>query len=57
MQLLIEVQAGDPPEGMITRMREDGEGPDRAQSREFVGWLGMLRALNELLAGRPRASP
>ena len=57
MQLLIEVQAGDPPTGMVTRMQEDGEGRDLTRSLEFVGWLGMLRALNDLLTVKPGASP
>ena len=54
MQLLIEVRADDPPQGLVTRMGEEGKEDDAAHSLEFVGWLGMLRALNELLTVRPR---
>ena len=54
MQLIIEVYAGDPPAGSIKRTHWDGDDPDSARPVEFVGWLGMLRALNELLTSTPQ---
>jgi hypothetical protein len=53
MQVIIEVAESDPPVGtvMLWPPSPDGTRP----SEPFVGWLGLLRALSELL--RPPGSP
>lgn len=50
MDVLIQLERKEPPAGMVLRLRED-ERPasDPGEALAFMGWLGLLRALSEVL--------
>ena len=48
VQLIIDVHEADPPVGTVARGAVEGD-HHVMSTIEFVGWLGMLRALSELL--------
>ena len=57
MKIEITVESLDPPLGWITRRADDGPEPDEGERGvEFVGWLGLLRVLDDLI-GAPGRSP
>jgi hypothetical protein len=52
----------EPPVGHVQRLAEPGRSGDSAPAAiEFAGWLGLLRALSEVLSNPedipPRSSP
>jgi len=57
MKIEITVDSLDPPLGRITCRADDGPTPGQQEERvEFVGWLGLLRVLDDLI-GAPGRSP
>ena len=52
MIVLIHLDRREPPAGMISLPPTMGESRDVGETRlvPFVGWLGLLRALSEVLA-------
>jgi hypothetical protein len=55
MKIVISVESLDPPLGRVTtvpgELAETGD-----EGLEFVGWLGLLRVLDELI-GQPGRAP
>ncbi len=57
MKIEITVTSLDPPLGWITCRPDDRPTPDEGERAvEFVGWLGLLRVLDEFI-GAPGSSP
>jgi hypothetical protein len=55
MQIVISLESGTPPEGVVEVRRDEGEivldaGPDRG-SVPFRGWLELIRAIESVLGG------
>ncbi|MEA2516973.1 MAG: hypothetical protein QOG16_811 [Actinomycetota bacterium] len=51
MQIVIEMDESDPPEGHLSSASADGDVGALSPCRvEFVGWLGLLRALSSVVA-------
>jgi hypothetical protein len=48
MELVIDVEQSDPPAGTV-RLTSAPGGSERQMPTPFAGWLGLIRALNELL--------
>lgn len=60
MKIEITVESLDPPLGWITCLADDGREPGVGERGvEFVGWLGLLRVLDELIGapGHPHGPP
>ncbi len=56
MKIEITVDSLDPPLGWITSRPDDGPPPgDNDRGVEFVGWLGLLRVLEDLIGAPGRA--
>lgn len=58
MEIRLILARNEPPVGTVRRLADPG-GPGRAREGEvigFMGWLGMLRALSELI-GAPGDRP
>lgn len=48
--LLIRLEREQPPTGMVVRLREeDRPASETGETLPFVGWLGLLRALSEVV--------
>jgi hypothetical protein len=57
MKIVITVDSLDPPLGCVTScVNYQAEAEDGERGVEFVGWLGLLRVLDELI-GQPGRSP
>ncbi len=57
MKIEITVESLDPPLGWITSRADDQPSPAAGERAvEFVGWLGLLRVLDDLI-GAPGRSP
>jgi hypothetical protein len=58
MLILIHLDRREPPAGMISLPSPIGESRSEAEPRlvPFVGWLGMLRALSDVLAASEAGS-
>lgn len=57
MKIEITVESLDPPLGRITCRADDRPSSGEAERGvDFVGWLGMLRVLDDLI-GAPGRSP
>jgi hypothetical protein len=57
MKIVITVESMDPPLGCVTSCVDEQATPgDPADGVEFVGWLGLLRVLDELI-GREGREP
>jgi hypothetical protein len=57
MKIEITVDSLDPPLGWVRRRAEDPAQPgDTDLTVEFVGWLGLLRVLDDLI-GAPGQPP
>ncbi len=57
MKIEITVNSLDPPLGWITCRADDRPTPGKGERAfEFVGWLGLLRVLDDLI-GAPGQSP
>ena len=57
MKIVITVESLDPPLGCVTSSTDDLEkSGEIGGGVEFVGWLGLLRVLDDLI-GRPGRSP
>ena len=58
MEILISLDAVEPPAGRVRRVadRAFAADDDNDKGVEFVGWLGLLRALDGVIGGtRPPA--
>ena len=53
MLILIHLDHTEPPTGTIAIPRDLATLSDKGSVVEFVGWLGMLHALQEALDSRP----
>jgi hypothetical protein len=53
MEILIHLDRSEPPAGTIARPPSANRGSSNAGPVEFVGWLGMLRAMYEVLGYTP----
>jgi hypothetical protein len=51
MEIRIRLDQAEPPAGRLRLVPESGQAPCAQDGEEigFVGWLGMLRALDEVL--------
>jgi hypothetical protein len=48
--MLIRLEHAEPPVGLVLRLREEERpAPETGDALPFVGWLGLLRALSELV--------
>jgi hypothetical protein len=57
MKIEITVESLDPPAGWITCRAADPAQPDDGERGvEFVGWLGLLRVLDDLIGAPGRSS-
>lgn len=58
MQLLLCFEEIDPPTGQLRRVPTPSQPPDGAvEPARFYGWLGLLRALSEMLEDADRPVP
>jgi hypothetical protein len=58
VDVLIRLERQEPPAGTMLRLREEERLASEAEEAlSFVGWLGLLRALSEVVreAGEPAA--
>lgn len=55
MEILIHLDRSEPPAGTIARPPSADQEPSNRGPIEFVGWLGMLRAMYEVLGYTPPA--
>jgi hypothetical protein len=50
VDVLIRLEHAQPPAGLVRRLREEERpAPETRDALPFVGWLGLLRALSELV--------
>lgn len=49
MDLLIRLEREEPPAGTVLRLREERPAVETGETLSFVGWLGLLRALSEVV--------
>jgi hypothetical protein len=59
MLILIHLDRQEPPAGMISLPPTVGESRSEGETQlvPFVGWLGMLRALSEVLSSGAPGNP
>ena len=56
MDVLIRLEREEPPAGTVLRLRDEEQpASETGEAQPFVGWLGLLRALSEVMreAGEP----
>lgn len=55
MDVLIRFERRQPPAGTVFRLRKEERAPETGEAIAFVGWLGLLRVLSEVMreAGEP----
>ena len=51
MEIRIRLDQSDPPAGRLRLVAESAAGPDprEGEGTGFVGWLGLLRALDQVI--------
>jgi hypothetical protein len=50
VDVLIRLEHAEPPAGLVLRLRdEERMAAETGDALQFVGWLGLLRALSELV--------